>query len=291
MRANVLTWLGKKQLLRAAARGDTIRLRTLIGRGADPNATDAAGWSALHYTAALGHVESVRTLLRYGADPNVRDRALGYTPLNLAVRDGQAEIAELLLQNGADVRRLHDRLLERAMRNHDTPIALLLRQYGARMAHEPAEADEPQSPTPLPASAPPTPPRTEAHDAPAETEPQRESAQQSGRGRKTRPNGAVSRQRPAQRPAGVGAGRKKLAAKAEHATEAQRLPSPGERARQPHSDAAGPRDPELDAVVHAWPQLSEAMRSAIVSMIEATHPRATDPQAQRSSDPGSEWEI
>lgn len=56
-------------------------------------------WSA----AQTGDHEAILQHLAGGADINAQDRRLGLTPLLCAVLFGQAETAELLIQNGADV--------------------------------------------------------------------------------------------------------------------------------------------------------------------------------------------
>jgi ankyrin repeat protein len=62
----------------------------LLERGAEPGATDAAGFTPLHLAAANGHLDIVRLLLAHGADVNPRTTAdtptapAGVTPLGLA---------------------------------------------------------------------------------------------------------------------------------------------------------------------------------------------------------------
>jgi ankyrin repeat protein len=59
------------------------------------------GWTLLHCAAYGADVELVRSLIKYGADVTVHDSWKGYTPLHIVSKNGNAEIAELLLGAGA----------------------------------------------------------------------------------------------------------------------------------------------------------------------------------------------
>jgi ankyrin repeat protein len=82
----------------------------LIDLGADVNATNATGWTALHSAAFIGANDLVRLLKKRGAQINVSN-GCGQTPISLALATDQeglpdravprAETAELLLQLGA----------------------------------------------------------------------------------------------------------------------------------------------------------------------------------------------
>jgi ankyrin repeat protein len=89
------------QLLEAARRGDTARVRELLDSGADPNASSEDGWTPLHWAALKGHYELARLLLERGADPNARNFC-GRTPLHYAALSDHPELAKLLLERGAD---------------------------------------------------------------------------------------------------------------------------------------------------------------------------------------------
>jgi ankyrin repeat protein len=67
-----------------AAQKDTIEY--LLAVGADPNARDKSGVSALHRAVRTRASEAVRALLAAGADVSARNRS-GSTPLHLAVQD------------------------------------------------------------------------------------------------------------------------------------------------------------------------------------------------------------
>lgn len=86
----------------AAERGDLVEVRSLLRGGADVNAAQNDGMTALHWSAANGYAEMARTLLYAGAAVRSTTRLGGYTPLHLAARSGDAGIAVILLDAGAD---------------------------------------------------------------------------------------------------------------------------------------------------------------------------------------------
>jgi ankyrin repeat protein/mono/diheme cytochrome c family protein len=93
--------LGETPLMVAAQVGSPRMVRAMLDLGADVNATNAAGATALLRGAA--NPEVVKLLLDRGAQPNSAS-ALGHTPLMLASRSPQAtESVRLLLARGADV--------------------------------------------------------------------------------------------------------------------------------------------------------------------------------------------
>jgi ankyrin repeat protein len=107
----------------AAWTGDIAEVRQLVAAGADVNAQDDMGATALHWAARGGHrvgphqctgeapdrPEVVDALLQLGADPNIQDRrpkgfgrSSGWTPLFVALHHEQFGSARVLLEHGAD---------------------------------------------------------------------------------------------------------------------------------------------------------------------------------------------
>ena len=58
-------------------------VRSLLAKGADPNAPDGNGRTAVHGAAAISAFETTQALLDAGGDPNRQDKD-GNTPLHLA---------------------------------------------------------------------------------------------------------------------------------------------------------------------------------------------------------------
>ncbi len=87
----------------AAARGDVEQVRTLLRSGADVNAAQGDGMTALHWAAEAGEAELAQMLLYAGANVGAVTRLGDYTPLHLASRAGRAELARLLVDAGAEV--------------------------------------------------------------------------------------------------------------------------------------------------------------------------------------------
>lgn len=88
-------------LVIAARDGDHRTLEALLGLGADPNATQGDGATALHWAANSNDLDGVALLLEAGASVNAAND-LGATPLWLAARNGDGEMVSRLLEAGAD---------------------------------------------------------------------------------------------------------------------------------------------------------------------------------------------
>jgi ankyrin repeat protein len=73
----------------------------LIQSGADLDAQDASGNTALMGVCFKGFPEIAKMLINSGADPNIRNYN-GATALHFASTFGQKELVKLLLEKGAD---------------------------------------------------------------------------------------------------------------------------------------------------------------------------------------------
>ena len=86
----------------AAARGDLEAVRRLLREGADVNAPQGDGMTALHWAAERGDAELADVLLYAGARVDAGTRIGHYTPLHLASRGAGATVVEVLLDAGSD---------------------------------------------------------------------------------------------------------------------------------------------------------------------------------------------
>ena len=108
VRAVVFAWIlasahvamAQSGLADAAMRHDNAAVRSLIDGGADVNAPQADGATALHWAAHYGDSDLARLLHEAGADASVANRN-GATPLWLAASQGDATMVEILLDGGA----------------------------------------------------------------------------------------------------------------------------------------------------------------------------------------------
>ena len=84
----------------------------------DLEATDGThhGFRALHWIAWHGMIRTCRAFLQLGADIDGLDRE-GNTPLRIAIRRGQKEVALLLLDTGADPDEMYPIDLHREVRS------------------------------------------------------------------------------------------------------------------------------------------------------------------------------
>jgi ankyrin repeat protein len=88
-------------LIEAVKRHDRVAVNALLDRGAEVNATEADGTTALHWAAQLDDLEMIALLLDAGAAPGAPTR-FHVTPLELASNNGNAATVERLLGAGAD---------------------------------------------------------------------------------------------------------------------------------------------------------------------------------------------
>jgi ankyrin repeat protein len=111
---------GATPFVRAAQSSDTVLMKLLLERGADPKATTANGDNALTASAGIGwvegvtyerstkeNVEAMRMLLDLGLDPN-HANVEGRTALMGAALKGRNEVVQLLVERGAKLDQ-HDR--------------------------------------------------------------------------------------------------------------------------------------------------------------------------------------
>ena len=87
----------------AAMRGDSDAIRALLRDGADVNAAQGDGMTALHWAAQRDDAPLADMLLYAGADIEATTRIGAYTPLHIAVKEGSVAAVEHLLGAGASV--------------------------------------------------------------------------------------------------------------------------------------------------------------------------------------------
>ena len=95
---------GKSPVADAAMQHDRAAVQTLLKRGEDVNAAQADGMTALHWAASHGDAELAQLLIYAGANLRAATRINGYTPLFVASQYGHAAVIETLLKGGADAK-------------------------------------------------------------------------------------------------------------------------------------------------------------------------------------------
>merc|ERR1712070_99683 len=94
--------VGRTALIPAAGHGSSPLCALLINAGAEVNATDSNGSTALALASWNGHHRATRVLLRARADVDVCSDKAKYTPLMAAARWGHSAVVRELLAAKAD---------------------------------------------------------------------------------------------------------------------------------------------------------------------------------------------
>ena len=89
------------RLIDAASCGDVDGVNAALDDGANPDAMDDDGWTALMEACIKGESEIVKILLNDGADVNSSTSTSG-TAIFFAAAGGYADIVEMLLEQGAE---------------------------------------------------------------------------------------------------------------------------------------------------------------------------------------------
>ncbi|CAI5594292.1 MULTISPECIES: ankyrin repeat domain-containing protein [Wolbachia] len=92
---------GTKKELHYAVDGKTVSL--LVEKGANVNAADVEGYTALHLAITEKRLETVRELIKSGGNVNAEEYGSKCTPLHLACMVGKVEIVEELVKAGAEI--------------------------------------------------------------------------------------------------------------------------------------------------------------------------------------------
>jgi ankyrin repeat protein len=93
---------GSTAIMYAAANGDIDLVRALIKAGANVKLKNQLGTSAITEASIIGSTPIIDALLKAGADPNFKTPD-GETPLMAAARSGKVDAAKTLLAAGADI--------------------------------------------------------------------------------------------------------------------------------------------------------------------------------------------
>ena len=90
----------------AIKNGDSIQLwRLLTRKDVDVNHMDGFGMQPVHYASLYGELEILKILLQFNIDINVTTKSGEYA-LDLAVKEGNFEVAQYLVNNGARVKNI-----------------------------------------------------------------------------------------------------------------------------------------------------------------------------------------
>ena len=131
---NVVHRNGGTALMVACQNGHIDAARLMLEGGADPDMRDSEGWTALMFAAHHGHRDVVKLLHSKHASIHLTESKTGSSALMIAVKDGNLEMVDCLLDMGADRNMADDRnctALMVACCLHYNDIAKLLIQRGA----------------------------------------------------------------------------------------------------------------------------------------------------------------
>ncbi|WP_264377081.1 MULTISPECIES: ankyrin repeat domain-containing protein [unclassified Wolbachia] len=90
-----------RTVLHYAVDAKTVRL--LVEKGANVNAADVEGYTALHLAVTEKRLETVRELIKSGGNVNAEEYGSKCTPLHLACMVGEKEIVKELVKAGGEI--------------------------------------------------------------------------------------------------------------------------------------------------------------------------------------------
>ena len=123
------------RLYKAIREGDIETVRSMTRNGFGLNGDSKSGWTPLHLAAKLGQHEIAKVLLANGADCSARHKLSKDTVLHQAADSGQLSILHLLAAQGVDLSPSDNRgqtPLDRAVARSDSACAAFLLSRGAR---------------------------------------------------------------------------------------------------------------------------------------------------------------
>ena len=123
---------GRSLLHIAAQDGDKDMLSYLVGHGVDPNDLDENGATAATWAAQNGLAGALKHLASLGTDISKAD-ANGRTPLTSAVLSGSIETVNLVLTSGTDVNADNGSAISAALRKGNQELAEILVNSGAEL--------------------------------------------------------------------------------------------------------------------------------------------------------------
>ena len=100
----LLTAQAQAPVADAAMHGDRAAVKTLLQQGGDVNAAQGDGMTALHWAAMKNDAELAQMLIYAGANVKATTRLGANTPLVIAARNGNAPVVQVLLTAGADAK-------------------------------------------------------------------------------------------------------------------------------------------------------------------------------------------
>ncbi|XP_038257782.1 cyclin-dependent kinase 4 inhibitor B [Dermochelys coriacea] len=140
MQAGAVAAGGERDLLaNAAAQGDGRKVRLLLEAGVNPNTVNAFGRTPIQ-VMMMGNTQVAELLLQRGADPNRPDPLTGSLPVHDAAREGFLDTLVALHRGGArlDLRDTWGRLpIDLAVENRHQQVVSYLRAQPARGAAPP----------------------------------------------------------------------------------------------------------------------------------------------------------